>query len=98
MVSGMRGVGRVCKMCMCLDWGGEVRGEWIRGLGLSFTNPMGTRGVLAVCLCLGCGEVGGVGLEWVGLGSGRVGRGYICVSFESGFFVWMADPGICILW
>ena len=45
--------------------GGEV-GEWMRGLGLGFTNPVGTRGVLDVCLCFGCGGVGGVGGEWVG--------------------------------
>ena len=32
-------------------------------LGLGFTNPVGTGGVLDVCLCLGCGGVGG---EWVG--------------------------------
>ena len=30
------------------------RGEWMRGLGLSFTNPMGTGGVLDVCQCLNC--------------------------------------------
>ena len=52
-------------MCMCLargDVGGE-RGEWMRGLGLDFTNPVGTEGVLNVCLCFGCGGVDG---EWVG--------------------------------
>ena len=38
----------------------------MRGLGLGFTNPVGTWGVLDVCLCLGCGGVGGVGREWVG--------------------------------
>ena len=44
--------------------------EWMRGLGLSFTNPVGTGGVLDVCLCFGCGGVGGVGDvggEWVGV-------------------------------
>ena len=35
----------------------------MRGLGLGFTNPVGTGGVLDVCLCLGCSGVGG---EWVG--------------------------------
>ena len=25
------------------------------GLGFGFTNPVGTGGVLDVCLCLGCG-------------------------------------------
>ena len=39
-------------------------GEWMRVLGLGFTNPVGTGGVLDVCLYLGCGGVGGV--EWVG--------------------------------
>ena len=49
--------------------------SWMRGLGLGFTNPVRTRGVLDVCLCLGCcgvcGEcVGGLdqGLEgWGGV-------------------------------
>ena len=38
----------------------------MRGLGLGFTNPVGTGGVLDVCLCLGCSGVGGVCGEWVG--------------------------------
>ena len=45
---------------------GSVGGEWIRGLGLGFTNPVGTGGVFDVCLYFGCGGVGGVGGEWVG--------------------------------
>ena len=45
--------------------GGEG-GEWMRGLCLGFTNPVGTGGVLDVRLCFGCGGVGGVGGEWVG--------------------------------
>ena len=49
-------------MCMCLARGG-VGGEWKKGLGLDFTNPVGAGRVLDVCLCLGCGGVGG---EWVG--------------------------------
>ena len=40
-------------------------GELMRGLGLGFTNPVGTAGVLNVCLCFGCGDVGGVGGEWI---------------------------------
>ena len=32
-------------------------GEWMRRLGLGFTNPVGTGGVFDVCLCLGCGGV-----------------------------------------
>ena len=62
------GVGGVCDMCTCLargDVGGE-EGEWMRELGLGFTNPLGTGGVLDMCLCFGCGGVGGVGGEWVG--------------------------------
>ena len=52
--------------------GGEVR-------YLGFTNHVGTRGVLDVCL--GCGGVGGLGWEWVwgldqGPGKGRVY--YVC--------------------
>ena len=35
----------------------------MRRLGLGFTNPVRTGGVLDVCLCLGCG---GVSDEWVG--------------------------------
>ena len=38
-------------------------GEWMRELGLGFTNPLGTGGVLDMCVCFGCGGVGG---EWVG--------------------------------
>ena len=71
----MRGVGGVCDMCMCLARGGvgkEGGGEWMRELGLGYTNPVGTGGVLDMCLCFGCGGVGGVGGEWVGgLDQGR---------------------------
>ena len=44
--------------------GGGGLGEWMRELGLGFTNPVGTGGVLDICLCFGCGGVGGVGGEW----------------------------------
>ena len=88
----VRGVGGVCDMCMCLARGGVggEGGEWMRELGLGFTNPLGTGGVLYMCLCFGCGGVGGVGGEWVwGLdrGSGAVGWCYVCVRCESGFSV-----------
>ena len=35
VVRGMRGVGGVCEMCMCLARGGVdgEAGEWMRGLG-----------------------------------------------------------------
>ena len=47
-------------------------GEWMRELGLGFTNSVGTGGVLDMCLCFGCGGVGGVGGECVGgLDKGR---------------------------
>ena len=74
---------------------------WMRGLGLSFTNPVGTVGVLDVCLCLGCSGVGGVGAEWVGLGVWtKVWKGgwcYVCVRCESRIYVQIVGPGICIL-
>ena len=59
-VRGMRGIGGVCEMCMCLARGGvgRERGEWMRGLGLGFTNPVGTGGMLDVCQCLDCSGVG----------------------------------------
>ena len=54
----------------------ERGGEWMRELGLGFTNPVGTGGVLDMCLCFGCGGGGwcrwGVG-GWLGPESGRVG-------------------------
>ena len=61
----VRGVGGVCDLCMCWAPGGVggEGGEWMRELGLGFTNPVG---VLDMCLCFGCGGVGGVGGEWVG--------------------------------
>ena len=34
---------------------------------------------------------------WIGIGPGRVVWYYVCVYCESGFFVYMAGPGICIL-
>ena len=39
-------------MCMCLARGGVggEGGEWMRELGLGFTNPVGTGGVLDMCL------------------------------------------------
>ena len=40
--------------------------EWMRELGLGFTNPLGAGGVLDMCLCFGCGSVVGVCGEWVG--------------------------------
>ena len=51
-----------------------------------FTNPVGTRGVLDVCLCFSYNGVCGVGGE-LGTGSRGVRWCYVCVSCESGFSV-----------
>ena len=60
----------------------------MRGLGLGFTNPVGTGEVFDVCLCFGYGGVGGVGEEWVGgFDQGLEGWCYVCLCCESGFFV-----------
>ena len=67
--------------------GGEG-GEWMRELGLGFTNPVGTGGVLDMCLCV-------FWLRWCRWGVGRglgpgprdVGWCYVCVRCESGFSV-----------
>ena len=68
---------------MCLARGGG--GELMRGFGLGFTNPVGAGGVLDVCQCFVCGDVGG---EWVGgLDQGLEGWRYVCMSCESGFYV-----------
>ena len=61
-----------CVTCVCV-WVGErweVLGEWVRGLGLGCTNPGGTGGKWDICVCFGCGGVGGVGCgngwaDWV---------------------------------
>ena len=60
-MSVVRGIGGVCDMCMCLARRGVCgdEGEWMRGLGFGFTNPVEPGGVLDVCLCLGCGGVDG---------------------------------------
>ena len=67
----------------------EVRGSVDKRNGFGLTNLAEKGVVLDVCLCLGCGAVGGeCGL---GPGSGIVGW------YISGFFVQMAGPVICIL-
>ena len=68
-MSGTRGsgvlssTGDVLEMSVGRGVGGEG-GEWMRELGLGFTNLVGTGGVLDMCLSFGCGGVGGVGGEW----------------------------------
>ena len=69
------GTAGVCDMCMCLIRGGMggEGGQWMRGLGLSFTNHVGSWGVLDVCL-----DCGGVGGKWVGgLDQGLEGWGSV---------------------
>ena len=57
-----------CVTCVCV-WLGRCRwrgGEWMKELGLGFTNPVG------MWVCFGCGGVGGLGGEMVwGLDQGR---------------------------
>ena len=72
-------------------------GEWMRELGLGFTNPLGTGGVLDMCLCFGCGGVGGVGGEWLGQGSGAVGWCYVCVSLDS-LCRWQVQVSVYCAW
>ena len=95
VVHGVRGVCGVCEMCMVWGGVGVVEGEWVRGYGLGFTNPVGTG-----CLC--CVGVGGVMVRvggWRGQGfGGWVVWCYVCVCCESGFFVEMAGPGICVFY
>ena len=84
-MSVVRGVCGVCGMCLARVSVPGEGGEWMRGLGLGFINPVGTGGVLDVCLWFG-----GVG-RGLGPGSGGV---LLCLC-ESGFSVLMA--GICVL-
>ena len=67
----------------------------LRGLGLGFANPGGTWRKWG--MCFGCGGIGGVVGEWVGGFGHSLGGCYVCVCCESGLFVLMAGPGICIL-
>ena len=73
----VRGVGVVCDMCMCLARGGVggEGGEWMRELGLGFTNPVETGGVLDMCLCFGCGGVGLHGWHGQKIGPPLLGAG-----------------------
>ena len=74
-----------CVTCVCV-WLGAVwveRGEWMRELGLGFTNPLGTGGVLVFWLRWCRWGVG----RGLGQGSGAVGWCYVCVRCESGFYV-----------
>ena len=91
----LRGGIWACMRYLCLCWilarggVGDVGGDWVRGLGLGFTNPGGTWGKWDRCVFVAVVWVvlGGVG-RWLGPGSGRV--------VWSGFLL-IAVPGICIL-
>ena len=87
-MSVVRGLGEVCDMCMCLARGGVggEGGEWMRGLGLGFTNPVGTGGVVDVCVFWMRWCRWGVGMG-LGPGSEVVGWCYVCVRCESEFSV-----------
>ena len=96
----------VLHVCMLRECGGArvtamlVWGGWGDVVVVSagrFTNSVGTGEVLDVCMCLGlrwCRWGVGRGL---GPGYGMVGWFYVCVRCESGLFVYMAGPGICIV-
>ena len=86
-------------MCLANGWVGGIGGECVRGLGLVLPI-LEELGECGICVC------GLVTVVWVVLGgmgyrlvpgSGRVGWCYVCVCCESGLFVLMAGPGICIL-
>ena len=64
---------------------GSGRCEWMRELVLGFTNPVGIGRVLDMCLCFGCGGVGGVGREWLGAWTRGGSSGVVLC------------PGICVL-
>ena len=72
----------------------------MRGFGLGFTNPVGTGGVLDVCLCLGCSGACRLDGEWVGgLDQGLEGWCYVCVRCESGFSVyWQVQVSVYCAW
>ena len=68
-------------MCMCLARGGVggVGGEWVTGLGLGFTNSVGTwEGGICVLVVVVLGVSG-----WAAWS--RVGWCYVCVCCESVF-------------
>ena len=55
----MGGVGGVCEMCMCLARG-SVGVEGGEGIGYGLYQSCGKRGSVGrVCVCFGCGGVGG---------------------------------------
>ena len=57
-----------------------------RGLGFGFTNSVGAWGVLDVCMCFGCGDVGGEGF---GPGYGGV---VLCLC------IWQVQVSVYCYW
>ena len=91
VVRGMRGVGGVCEMCMCLAGGCvEERGLVDERIGFGLYQSCVNRGSvgrvsvfgLRLCACCWWGVGRGLGPECRG-----VGCCYVCVSCEFGFFV-----------
>ena len=52
-------------VCVWLGTAGWRKGEWMRGLGLGFTNPVKTGGVLDVCQCFGASSVQSCYTLWI---------------------------------
>ena len=72
----------------CLSSTGDVlKMSVVRGVG----------GVCDMCMCFTRGGLGGVGSEWVGGFGQGLGGGDCGVCCESGLFVLITGPGICIL-
>ena len=61
------------------------------------TNPVGTGGVLDMCLCFGCGGVDGVGGEWVGGADQSREWCYVCVSLDS-LCKWQVQVSVYCAW
>ena len=64
---------------------GGVGDEWVRGLGLGFTNPGGTGEKWDMCLCFGCVcgiEGSGLGGLGQGLGGGAGVKYVFVVSLD----------------
>ena len=79
VVRGMRDVGGVCEMCMCLARGGvSGREDWIWALPILWKQGE------CLYLCLGCGGVGG---ELLGAWTMVWRDGAVLCLCESGFFV-----------
>ena len=84
-------------VCVWLGVGWEVLvvsrwKDWV--CALPILKEHGESGICIVFSLRWCwGRVGG----WLGTGSGRVVWCYVRVCCESGFYVLMAGPGICIL-